>query len=382
MISLENMSILVADDVKTMRSIVRKMLKSLNIGRVIHMAQNGVEALSILNSARIDFAIIDWKMPVMSGATLLEIIRKDKQIRDIPVLIVSAESEQDIVLEAAEVEVDGYLIKPLTPAILERSITHIVDQVNYPDQATIHIKKARILEENNKLPAAIEHMKHAVQLKPSASRILRNLGLLYKKNGDEETMKKCLQKAAAANPLDVMTRYLLAQFYWDKDDLISAAQYFLEVISMTRKFSSQAIDLGEQLLERKSNRLAKNIFSKTISRMEKDFQTKEKIIDLCVEHKELEYSMQILRQAIKEYPSNVDMVYKAGVVCEMMGDIDKALEYYFIAEKAQGSRVDIKLKIARIFFDRKKPIQADNYLNMVLLRDPNNEEALSLKHRF
>ncbi|MBU2429181.1 MAG: response regulator, partial [Proteobacteria bacterium] len=373
MILLENMSILIVDDVKTMRSIVRKMLKSLNIGRVIHMAQNGVEALSILNSARVDFAIIDWKMPVMSGATLLEIIRRDKQLRDIPVLIVSAESEQDIVLEAAEIEVDGYLIKPLTPAILEKSITHIIDQVNSPDQATIHIKKARILEENNNYPAAIEHMKHAVQLKPAASRILRNLGLLYKKNGDEETMKKCLQKAALANPRDVITRHLLARFYWKNDDLILAAQYFLEVLSMTRKFSSQAIELGEQLLERNNNRLAKNIFSKTISRMEKDFQTKAKIIEICIEYKELEYSMQILKQAIKEYPSNIDLIFKAGVVCEMMGEIDKALEYFFMAEKAQGSRIDIKLKIARIFFDRKKPIQADNYLNTVLSRDPNNE---------
>ncbi len=381
MISIENMSILIVDDVKPMRTIVRKMLKNLNLGRMHYMAKNGIEALTILNSARIDFAIIDWKMPVMDGSGLLEAIRNDKQLRDTPVLIVSGESELDIVLEAAEIEVDGYLIKPLTPAILEKTIHHIVDQLNHPDEATIHIKKARILEENKRYPAAIEHMKRAVQHRPTASRILRNLGLLYKKNGDEEAMKKCLQKAAAANPRDVITRYLLAKHYWKHDDLIAAAQYFIEVISMTPKFSHQTIRLGTLLLENKSNRLAKNIFSKTIASAGKDLSIKEQIIEICIEHKEFEYSKRIVDQAIKDHPSNKELVYKAGVVSEMLGDIDKALQYFITTEKAQSSRVDVKLKIAKIFFDKKKPIQADNYLNMVLLREPGNEEALSLKRR-
>ncbi len=381
MIDIENMSILIVDDVKTMRSIVRKMLKNLDIGKTLLMAENGVEALRILNSARVDFIILDWKMPVMGGAALLEVIRQDKQLRDIPVLIISAESQQEIVLEAAEIEVNGYLIKPLAPAILDKTIRHILDQVNNPDEAAIHIKKSRYFEEKNNIPAAVEHMKHAVQLRPSASRVLRNLGLLYQKAGDENTMKKCLQKAAAVNSRDVVTRYLLAEYYWKNQDLISAAEYYLEVISTTRKYNSRAIILGEKLLEKKSNRLARSIFSKVISSSGKDFSVKEKIIQICMKYREFAFAKKLLNEAMKDYPSNFDLVYNAGVVCEMMGDVDKALEYYLETERVQSSRLEVKLKIAKIFFDRNKVLQADNYLNMVLRKDPENEKALSLRNR-
>ena len=98
------LSVLIAEDVKTMRTIFRKTLKSLNIGQVLHMAENGLEALKILNTVKIDLAIVDWKMPVMNGYELIEFIRNDRQHRDMPILMVTAESEKELVLEVAEIE--------------------------------------------------------------------------------------------------------------------------------------------------------------------------------------------------------------------------------------------------------------------------------------
>lgn len=379
MLDIKTMSILIVDDVKSMRSIVRKMLKNLDIGNVLHMAENGLEGLRILHSTRIDFAIIDWKMPIMSGRQLLEAIRNDRSLRDLPVVMVTAESEKEIVLEAAEIEVDGYLIKPLTPAVLEEKIRSIVHQINHPDEATLHLLKAREFEEKDNIPAAIEHMKHAALQKPSASRILRNLGLLYQKTGDEDTMERCLEKAALVNPQDAITRYLLGELKWKKKDLISAARYFLEVMSLTRKFSDRALELGEALLEKKLVFQAKSLFSKLISTSFKELSIIEKIIELCIKHDELEYSKELLNAFLKEHPSNYDLVYKAGVVCETMGDEDTALEHFLTIERKQGCRTDLAIKIAKIYYHKDKVLQADNYLNWVLQRNPKNKEALALR---
>lgn len=382
MISLEKLSIVVVDDVKTMRSIVRKMLKNLKIGSVVHTAENGVEALRILNSNRIDLAIIDWKMPVMDGATLLENIRNDRIIRDMPVLVISGESELDVVLEAAEIEVDGYLIKPLTPALLEKTIAGIMTRAKNPEKADLHIRKARDLEENQEYKKAIEHLKHAVQLRPNASRLLRKLGLLYQNIGDEATMEKCFHKAVQINSKDVVTRYLLAMHHWKNKDLLSSSEYFLEVMSMTRKFCDDAVRLGEELLEKSANRLAINLFTKTIHIMDNDFATRERIIDICIEdNKELEYAKSLLKTAVHDYPSNMDLTFKSGLVHEMLGDMDKALEYYFLTERVQGSRIDVKLKIARILLDKNKVIKADEYVRQVLAKDPENQEAQMLRQR-
>lgn len=382
MIDPENMSILIVDDVKSMRSIVRKMLKNLGMGKILHLAENGLEGLKILHSTRVDLAIVDWKMPIMDGPQLLEAIRKDKQLRDIPVLMVTAESEKDIVLQAAEIEVEGYLLKPLSPAVLDEKIKTILHQINHPDLATIHLRKARAFEEKNDFTSAIEHMKHAVQLRPFASRILRNLGLLYQKSGDEKTLEKCLLKAASVNQQDAVTRYLLGELYWKKNDWISAAQSYLEVISLTRKFSDRAVDLGDILLEKKLARLAKNIFSKVIFKSSKNLSLNEKIIDICIKHNEMEYSKDLLNRLIKDFPSNFDLVYKIGVVCEMTGDIETALGHFLFLEKNHGIKIDVQLKIAKLYYDKSKILQADNYLNMVLRKDPKNKEALALRHLF
>jgi CheY-like chemotaxis protein len=114
MIDIETMAILIVDDMKSMRSIIKKMLRNLKLGSAIYFAENGMEGLRCLQANRVDLAIIDWKMPVMTGAMMLDAIRSDRQLRDLPVIMVTAESQKDIVLEVAEIEVEGYLLKPLT----------------------------------------------------------------------------------------------------------------------------------------------------------------------------------------------------------------------------------------------------------------------------
>ncbi len=382
MLELHNLSILIVDDVKSMRRIAQKMLRNLKIGKVLHTAENGMEGLNILHSVNIDLAIIDWKMPIMSGADLLENIRQDRLLRDIPVLMVTGESEKDIVLDVAEIEVNGYLIKPLTPAVLENKIKTIIDHINNPDMATIHISKARGFEEQDDLPSALKHMQQAVKLKPGASRVLRNLGLLYQKTGDDDLTKKCFLKAAEVNPIDAVTRHLLAEIFWKEKDYLKAGQYYLEVLALTRKFSDRALFLSQTLLKKNLNSLAKQLFAKIISTSVKALPVKEKIADICMEHGELEYSNTLFQNLVKELPSQFDLVYKAGVVCEMMEDIDKALEHFLIVDQHLINHIEVKLKLAQIYYDRKKTIKADAYLNQILRENPENEEALALRRLF
>jgi len=282
-------------------------------------------------------------------------------------------------LEAAEIEVEGYLIKPLTPAVLDDKVRTIVHQINHPDMAALHIRKARDFEEKKDFYTAVEHMKHAAALKPAASRVMRKLGLLYQKTGDEKAMEKCLLKAAGMNHQDAVTRQLLGEMYWEKKDWIAAARYYLEAISLTRKFFDRAVDLGEVLLDKKLARMGKNIFSKVITKSSKNLPVKQKILDICIRQNELEYANHLLNSLTRDFPSNYDLIYKNGVVCDMMGKTDKALEHFLTIEKNIGGRMDVLLKIAKLYYQKNKIIQADDYLNRVLKKDPKNKEALALR---
>ena len=78
---------------------------------------------------------------------MLDYLRRDKDIRDLTVIMVTAENERYVVADAAEYEEDGYLLKPLTLAALDTKIKSVIEAVNHPDKATLRLVGTRADEE-------------------------------------------------------------------------------------------------------------------------------------------------------------------------------------------------------------------------------------------
>ncbi|WP_300464775.1 response regulator [Desulfobacula sp.] len=382
MIDIETMSILVVDDMKSMRLTIRKMLQNLAIGKNLRFAENGRQGLEILNTERCDLAILDWSMPIMNGFELLETIRKDKVLRDLPVIMVTAEAERDIVSQVAETEIDGYLLKPLTLASLDGKIKAVVEKVNHPDLATQHRLKARDLEEEGDYESAIEQLRIALTHKPSASRLLRQLGLLHFKIQKPAIAEKCLVKAALVNKQDTITRVHLADYYMDTNDLEKAGKYYLEILSLSTQYHESAMDLAERLMISGFRQLSQEMFSKIISRSSKQNTVRERVIDICLAHNEIEYPRELLEQAIRENPSNYEMIYKTGLIRQKAGDWDKALMCFMRVDRQVRGHIEAKFQIAKIYYRNQQILEADDYLNQILRIDPKNEAALALRRQF
>lgn len=380
MIDIETMSILIVDDMKSMRSIVKKTLRHLNIGGNIYFAENGSAGLQILRDINVDLVIVDWRMPVMNGAQMLDAVRGDVDLRDMPVLMITAECERDIVYEVAEIEVDGYLLKPLTPAMLEAKIRQVVDKANEPDAATLFARKARALDEVGKIELAVVCQERAVDLKPGASRLKRNLGILYGKVGNISAMEKCFLEAASANLQDAVTRNLLSELYWKKKDWNQSVRYACEALVLTNRLNGDIIEKGSKLLSLKQNNLAVTLFSALINKLKKNLPIKEQILDQCMEKGENRFARTLLDRLLTEFPSSHGLLYKAGLVFEALGEDDTALKYYLEADKNMVEPVLSKLKIANLYCRKNKILQADEFLSRVLHLEPDNEAAMELRH--
>lgn len=120
----QDMKILVVDDFSTMRRIVKGVLSQLGYNN-IEEAENGEKALDILKAGGIRLVVSDWNMPVMDGLTLLTNVRGDPNLKDTPFLMVTAEAEQDKVVEAVKAGVNNYIVKPFTPESLREKIDKI-----------------------------------------------------------------------------------------------------------------------------------------------------------------------------------------------------------------------------------------------------------------
>lgn len=124
----KDMKILIVDDFSTMRRIIKNLLRDLGFTNTSE-ADDGQTALPMLQTGNFDFLVTDWNMPGMTGIELLKAVRADARLKDMPILMVTAEAKRDQIVEAAQAGVNGYVVKPFTAAVLKEKIEKIFERI-------------------------------------------------------------------------------------------------------------------------------------------------------------------------------------------------------------------------------------------------------------
>lgn len=115
------MKALVVDDSRVARSMVGRMMEEL--GFTVVTAEHGQDALDKLDPDDPPSTVVtDWNMPVMDGAELAKAIRSSEPFRQIPILMISSESDPRRVAKALLAGVDEYLFKPIDPAMIKERL--------------------------------------------------------------------------------------------------------------------------------------------------------------------------------------------------------------------------------------------------------------------
>ena len=123
----KEMRILVVDDFSTMRRIIKNILRQLGFNNILE-ADDGSTAWETLNKDKIDFIISDWNMPKMPGIELLRKVRGSEEFAATPFLMVTAEAQQENIIEAVQAKVSNYIVKPFTAETLGQKIDKIFDK--------------------------------------------------------------------------------------------------------------------------------------------------------------------------------------------------------------------------------------------------------------
>ncbi len=123
----KNMNVLVVDDFSTMRRIVKNILRQIGFTNIVE-ADDGTTAWDTLNKSKIDFIVSDWNMPQMTGIELLRKVRASEEFADLPFLMVTAEAQQENIIEAVQAKVSNYIVKPFTAETLGQKIDKIFNK--------------------------------------------------------------------------------------------------------------------------------------------------------------------------------------------------------------------------------------------------------------
>lgn len=116
-----------------MRKVISHILTKLGFDN-IKVAEDGRQAYRMVVKGDFDFVISDWNMPNMTGIQLLKALRKTEKTAKIPVLLVTAEQQREQIMEAAKAGVNSFIVKPFSPAELEKKITLIFPKLKLANQ--------------------------------------------------------------------------------------------------------------------------------------------------------------------------------------------------------------------------------------------------------
>lgn len=125
---VEKLKVLVVDDEPSMRKVVRALLQAIGI-KTIHDAADGNDGLDKIRMRAPDLVILDWEMPSPNGPEFMRAVRSPETFPfpDVPVIMLTGYSERSRVIEAMQLGVNEYLLKPVSStALLARIVSILV----------------------------------------------------------------------------------------------------------------------------------------------------------------------------------------------------------------------------------------------------------------
>lgn len=130
-------TLLIVEDETAIREMLTFSL--MQTGYIVLQARTALEALKILDDATVDLAIIDWGLPQISGLELVQRIRNNEVIADIPILMLTARAQEEDKVKGLETGVDDYMTKPV-------SVNELQARIKAQLRRSSGFKKSHIIE--------------------------------------------------------------------------------------------------------------------------------------------------------------------------------------------------------------------------------------------
>jgi adenylate cyclase len=152
---MDQSHILVVDDNEMNRDMLSRRLT--RQGHEVTVAEDGQRALTVISEGQYDLVLLDIMMPKMNGYEVLERMKADTHLQNIPVIMISAVDDLDSVVKCIEMGAEDYLFKPFNPVLLKARV-----------DATL--EKRRLYKQNRMTP---EKLKTSLEsIKQSAEHLL------------------------------------------------------------------------------------------------------------------------------------------------------------------------------------------------------------------
>lgn len=141
----EQGNVLAVDDNRVNRIALSRLLRQL--GHKVTLAEDGQQALDRLKEASFDLLLLDIVMPEMDGYEVLRLLKLDRHLRDIPVIVISAIDDMKSVVKCIQMGAEDYLPKPFDPVLLRARIDACLEKKRLRDQEQDYLRQLQVERE-------------------------------------------------------------------------------------------------------------------------------------------------------------------------------------------------------------------------------------------
>ena len=125
MAKFDNLICLIADDYSTARRLIKDSLQQ--IGFSCLEAENGNQAIALIQQTSLDLLIADINMPEKNGLKLLSEIRADSNMKDLPVVLTMLEPFEDLISDGKKLGMNDFLVKPFDVFTLSKKLDNVIN---------------------------------------------------------------------------------------------------------------------------------------------------------------------------------------------------------------------------------------------------------------
>jgi two-component system chemotaxis response regulator CheY len=372
-----DISILIIDDSKFARNILKTELKNIGFARFLD-AGGADEAQEHLDRGGIDLIFCDQQMPGMTGTELLQKLRQDESFKLTPFILITGHADADVIAQCMDYGVDAVVVKPYSLAVLEDKINQAFrERMQSADEAC---EEVCIVPQIREEAPGQKEVVVGVEVKAEADspKSLLQAGLKLEAKGD---IKGAAQKYLAALQLDadfLKAHEALARLYETGGNNEKALEHLLKAVELNPGNFQRRFNLAEIYLAMGSKPEALEVLKRMLNDGLKFPDMLRRVAAIFLDCDQPGEAETALLMALSINPANPDLYNMLVDTYKRLNALDRAVEAAGNAVKAVPGKADLHWMFAEVLKAAGKINEAKEQAEMVLKLSPGHAEAKKL----
>lgn len=383
----ELMRVLIVEDMKPMREVVKKMLQQMQCFEAIDEAEDGEKAWEIIvenadSNIYYDLVLCDVIMEKLDGIDLLKRCRNHENFRFLPFLMISGSSEgANITSALGEWAANDFIVKPFSFDLLSTRVDSLLKRAQSPDELLFrHMEQLRRDGDTKQAMALIEQAEMLNRI--SLAKWINAKGECLMQSGKPEEAAAAFEKATEISAIYIAAykNYAFAHKKLGNIDKAIAALEHTE--KMSPRDNERTFLLGQLMLQSGQTDAGKQYLDNLLKRCgagEKE-STLRKVAQVYLEGGLFKEAEEVYMSALEFNPSDLDLYNRLGVALRQQRKYDQALQCYLSALKKHPDQPGIYHNLGVLYMALKDYDTARRHFHRALAINPQfNETKTMLK---